>query len=251
MRTMYDSVTASDIPLSADMVGGYVDGDYAWSQAAWDRFPNAVKVRIATRASTNDGHVLDCETGDAVPGQTGPWAKMRIGSGLSRPTIYCNRSARPAVEQSCAGLPVTLWIATLDGTKQVPAGPLPVVAVQYIGEPGSGGHYDLSEVYDDTWPYSAAPLPQPVPHPGDNVIQYTGAVTLAGGKGWFKLPAGVSAANVVSVTVYDQSPDAVGAYVPVPDVAGIATDRNEIVFRGGVDSPQLSGTFGFAYWVSQ
>src|SRR5438309_3633948 len=81
-RLMYDSTSAHDIPLAAAMVAGYIDHPlYTWSVADWARFPHAVKVRIATRASTSDGHVLDCETGDATPTQCPGWVRIRRAAG--------------------------------------------------------------------------------------------------------------------------------------------------------------------------
>lgn len=149
MRTMYDSVTAHDIPTSAHMVAGYVDGRYKWSAADWSRFPHAMKVKIAVSASTNNGNVLDCESGDATPAQCPGWIKMRQKAGLARPTIYCNHSTMAAVQHACSGLHYALWIAEWNGHAHSISG---AAAVQYA-DPGhgSGGHYDLSAVYDDSW----------------------------------------------------------------------------------------------------
>ena len=138
------------------MVAGYVDGIYAWNQSGWDRFPNATKIRIAISATTNDGHVLDVETGDASPNQAPGWAKMRLASGLSSVAIYMNRNTRPAVEAALQSskllnTQVCLWVATDDGTLSVPTGYYGVVAVQYANSTLSGGHYDLSNV-PGFWP---------------------------------------------------------------------------------------------------
>ena len=150
MRTLYDSVTAADIPADAEMVSGYVDGRYRWSPSDWARFPHAVQVRIAVSASTNDGDVLDVEPGDATPAQCPDWIRMRQAAGLPRPTIYCNRSTMGAVQDACRGLSYSLWIAEWTGSAHPILG---AVAVQYASPgTGSGGHYDLSAVYDDSWP---------------------------------------------------------------------------------------------------
>lgn len=149
-RLMYDSTAPTDIPVTAPMVAGYVDGLYAWSAAGWARFPNSVKVRIAVSPFTNDGHVLDVETGDATPAQAPGWARMRIAAGISRPTLYVNRSNWAAVASACAGLPVDFWIATLDGSQTVvpPTGVIQPIAVQYANSTLAGGHFDLSTVVD-------------------------------------------------------------------------------------------------------
>src|SRR5207302_962487 len=149
-RTLYDSITATDIPASAQVVAGYVNGTYRWSDADWARFPNAIKVRIATRANVNDGHVLDVETGAATPGQAPGWVQMRRAAGID-PTVYCNASTQVAVQAAfdAAGVPQPhYWIAHYDNVPSLPPG---AVAKQYIDPPSAGGHYDLSTVAD-YWP---------------------------------------------------------------------------------------------------
>jgi hypothetical protein len=147
-RTMYDSVTAAAIPTSAAVVAGYCDQIRLppWSAADWARFPNAIKVRIAKKPTTNDGHVLDVETGDATPAQAPGWVRLRRAAG-GDPTIYCNASALAGVQAAftAAGVPQPhYWIAQWDGNATLPAG---VVAKQYQ----SNAQYDLS-VVADVWP---------------------------------------------------------------------------------------------------
>ena len=162
---MYDSVTARDIPANAQMVAGYVDGLYRWSQADWDRFPQAVKVRIAVLASTDDGHVLDVETGDATPTEYPAWAKRRIAAG-TYPTVYCNRSNLGAVLDAVDGAGLHgitgIWLADWTDVPHLVAG---TSATQYDHPPHSGGHYDLSLVADH-WPGVDPPPPLPRPGPG-------------------------------------------------------------------------------------
>jgi hypothetical protein len=150
MRTMFDSTTAADIPQAAGMVAGYVDGRYRWSAADWARFPNAVKVRIACFAPTNDGQVLDVETGDALPWEAPDWAARRRAAGVD-PVIYVNRSnwAPTRTEfQLRRMVEPWWWLSTLDNSR--PWAPR-VVAIQYAGSALAGGHYDLSDV-SDQWP---------------------------------------------------------------------------------------------------
>jgi hypothetical protein len=158
MRTMYDSITAADIPASARMVAGYVSGQWTWTTADWDRFPNAVKVRIATQANVNDGHVLDVEPGDATPAQAPGWVVKRRAAGID-PTIYCNASTWPVVRAAFTTAQVAephYWIAKYDNVAAVLDG---AVAKQYINPPTSGGHYDLSAVAD-YWPGVDPTAPQ-------------------------------------------------------------------------------------------
>lgn len=171
MRKMFDSITAADIPADAQMVAGYVNGTFQWSPGDWARFPNAVKVRIATQAYVNDGHVLDIEQGDATPGQAPGWVAMRRAAGVD-PTAYCNASTWPLVRAAFQnqGIPEPhYWIAQYDNVASVPAG---AVAKQYIDPPTSGGHYDLSAVLD-YWPGvdSGTPVPTPVNPSGVEIME--------------------------------------------------------------------------------
>lgn len=149
-RLMYDSTKAADIPADATMVAGYIDGVNPWSTADWARFPTAVKVRIARNSLTDDGDVLDVETGDAIPTWVPGWLRLRRAHGLT-PVVYVNRANQGAVLSACiaAGVaPPLCWLSTLDGSKPWAAG---VVAIQYAGQAITGQHYDLSEV-SDQWP---------------------------------------------------------------------------------------------------
>lgn len=159
-RTMYDSDVAADIPANAEMVAGYVD---LWSAADWARFlPNCTRVRIARNAATDDGHVLDVETGDATPEQAPQWAHKRRVAGVE-PSVYMNASTWDAVRAAFTAQGVTepaYWVAFYDGGHDatIPAG---AVAHQYADSTTSGGHYDLSAVAD-YWP-GVDPTPAPPP----------------------------------------------------------------------------------------
>lgn len=151
-RLLYDSDNPDSIPDGV-WAAGYCDGYAApaWNARGWSRFPGAK--RIAVFGQTNDGDVLDVERGDATPSEAPQWVRWRRAAGVAMPWVYCNRSNRGLVESalSLAGIPssqVALWVATLDGTVAVPAGPYPVAAVQYLNSLHSGGHYDLSIVND-------------------------------------------------------------------------------------------------------
>jgi len=147
---MYDSITAADIPTDCDLVAGYIDGGYKWPESWWTRFPGKVKVRVAVLASTNDGHVLDVETGDATPDQAPDWVARRRRAGAD-PTIYCNLSNMGAIMDAFNAAGVArphLWLAHYDGDATLPAG---YVAKQYADAAMTGGHYDAS-VVADFWP---------------------------------------------------------------------------------------------------
>ena len=166
MRTMYDGINelaagiARDFP-AAQMIAGYLDGKYAWTQEEWRLFPAAQHVTIVVSADANAGDVLDVEPGNATASQVFGWVKMRRAAGLYRPTIYCSLSVVPAIRQATGafilGRDYDLWVADWDGTTQ-PDYPL-AVAKQYRNTAG----YDVSAVFDDGWPHRAAPPSSPPP----------------------------------------------------------------------------------------
>lgn len=152
MRTMYDSVNAGAIPRDAEMVAGYVDGKFAWSQADWDRFPNAVKVTISA-VGTRLAHVVDVEQGCVWPVENAvPWVQWARANGID-PTVYCNwqndlHRVRLAFDQAGVEQP-HYWVAKYDGRREIPAG---TVGKQYMApESGAPGHYDVSSIAN-YWP---------------------------------------------------------------------------------------------------
>ncbi|MEU0467221.1 hypothetical protein ABZ215_24740 [Amycolatopsis sp. NPDC006131] len=159
---MYDSTRANNIPADAGMVAGYVD-QYTipkWSAEEWARFPRAVKVRIAKKASTNDGHVLDVEPGLAIPAEAPGWAQMRRRAGVA-PTIYCNKATWGEVQEAFNDFRVPqphYWIAHYNGERELPTlNGITAVAKQYADDKRLGKPYDLSCVAD-YWP-GVDPIP--------------------------------------------------------------------------------------------
>jgi hypothetical protein len=155
---MYDGITPSNLPAGAAMVAGYVDGWYANMTEMAARFPGATRVGIAVHASTDDGIVLDVETGDASPSQAPGWVVMRRSHGLD-PSVYCNTDTWPAVRAAfaAAGVPEPhYWIAQYDNAAVIPAG---AIAKQYQ----ETDPWDVS-VVADYWP-GVDPVPAPPPPP--------------------------------------------------------------------------------------
>lgn len=150
-RIMYDSTNPYAIPVNAEMVAGYISpSPYAWTDNAWTRFPDAVKIRIAVRSYTDDGHALDVEQGDATPAESVDWVLMRRSSGAD-PTIYCSLSRWSTIINEFLQRNVPephWWVAHYNNVPEIPDG---AVAVQYINPPQSGGNWDLSAV-KDYWP---------------------------------------------------------------------------------------------------
>lgn len=148
---MYDSTTAADIPANAQIVAGYVDGAFAWSDADKARFPKFISI------SVNGGSMADfwdCELGDLNAGQAAAMIQTYPGTG-----VYCSLDTAPQVISAChwAGLDgqYVLWIADWTGQAHIPSVSavingqtiIPeVVACQYANPATSGGHYDLSIV---------------------------------------------------------------------------------------------------------
>lgn len=144
---MYDSTTAADIPADAQLVAGYVDGAFAWSEADKARFPKFVSIS-ATGGSLAD--FWDCENGDFSVWQAAQQVRANMGTG-----IYCSLSLAESVARALAALDIAqgdrlLWVADWTGEPHMPAVPgATVVACQYANPATSGGHYDLSVVTDE------------------------------------------------------------------------------------------------------
>jgi hypothetical protein len=162
--TIYDSVTAADIPESAGIVAGYKSGGaYTWSAEDWARFPNATRIEIVTSA-VNDGDALDVETGDATIAQIAGWVEKRRAAGVLRPWIYVERRRWSEARGAVSG-PVGWWIADWTGEPhELDDAGVPADAVQYANPPSSGGHFDVSELYG-TLPSEYTPAPEPAPEP--------------------------------------------------------------------------------------
>ena len=177
-RIMRDSTTATDIPVrGTDLVAGYINGTFEWTQADYGRFPGIPHVFIDVSGSHPKAGVLDVEPGCAPVGDVPAWVKARKAAlpHAYVPIIYCNRSFLTPIfnvleaEDLHVVSDFRLWIATLDGTRQVPD-MTGVTAVQYkrgraqrpdgswAEPPGPAvteGHFDESLVYDDEWHHNA------------------------------------------------------------------------------------------------
>ncbi len=149
-RAMYDSTSSADCPNDGDLYAGYIDGIYKWTDADWLRHADKVLVRIAVRATTNDGQVLDVEQGDATPWEAVAWVQLRRGAGVD-PTVYCSRNDWPDVQAAFqrANIPEPhYWLAQWDNVPDLIPG---AVAKQYADPPLTGGHWDAS-IVAPYWP---------------------------------------------------------------------------------------------------
>lgn len=157
MKIMRDACPPSSrIPADTPIVAGYGDGICQWSSADWDRFPNAIQLVIVCFPGSS-GDILDIEPGCASPSDAPGWIARYNRPIFKVPSLYVNRSNRDAVVAACTGLTYDLWVATLDGTIDVPGFGTTVGAIQYIDV---GGIYDES-VCADFWPrVPIAPVPK-------------------------------------------------------------------------------------------
>ena len=159
---------ARQFPQAAK-VAGYVNGTYAWSQAEWGLFPHAGHVTISVRAAANEGDVLDCEPGDAMPAQVRAWIEARHAAGLYRPTVYCSESVVPAVRAGTGplilGRDYDIWVAKYDNLTTI-APPPGLPAASYAAKQyRNRADCDISVVYDPEWPHRQPAHPAPIPAP--------------------------------------------------------------------------------------
>jgi hypothetical protein len=153
---MYDSATPDDIPTSAQVVAGYIDGDYAWSSEDWKRFPDADKVLITVTGSLN-ANVIDVENGDMDPVQAMQWIRSKQQAGMRGCTVYCTRSSLDSVWSACRGHAYYVWVADWTDAAHAVGG---TVATQYSNV---GNSYDLSMVYSQEWLEAIAAANNPWP----------------------------------------------------------------------------------------
>lgn len=171
-RIMRDSTKAADIPVAGtEMVAGYRNGAFAWSPDDYARFPGIPHIYIDVLGTDPEGAgVVDVEPLDVGISGAVRWIKARLATKPDYPPIaYANRSTLTPLFNAtdAAGLRIVrdfrLWVATLDGTKTVPD-MTGVTAVQFAGTNLTGGHYDESIVYDDSWHAPDQPKPPPTLH---------------------------------------------------------------------------------------
>jgi hypothetical protein len=165
-RVMYDSTTADDCPPGADLYAGYISGTWLTYDRLLQLYGSSKMVSVSVTAA-QAAEVLDIESGDATPDQAPSWWQRSRQADVERPCCYCNQSTEPAVDEAlhAAGVPTTqacFWIATLDGTivQGVTPHGYPIVACQNQGQAQTGGHYDSSVVFDDSWPTGDVPMDQ-------------------------------------------------------------------------------------------
>src|ERR1700748_3251368 len=128
---MYDAVTPENVPQGAQMVAGYIGGNYVSYPGLVARCPNAIHISIAVQADQT-AQALDCESGDATPQQCPGWATRMRGLGIN-PIVYVQESSWQAVRNAFDNAHVQqpmYWIANYDGDSTIPQG---AIAKQFQG----------------------------------------------------------------------------------------------------------------------
>lgn len=112
-----------------------------------------MKVQIVKKASSNWGHVLDVEPGDATPAQAPGWVKMRRAAGLATPCVYVQKSSWASVQNEFniqkTAQPL-YWVAHYNDVEELPTlNGIKAIAKQHHGN--DPRNFDLSYVAD-FWP---------------------------------------------------------------------------------------------------
>jgi hypothetical protein len=160
VRTMYDAIgqNADVLPDTADMVAGYVQGQFAWTSGDWARFPKAAHVRVATLSEDwPAASVVDSEVGALTPAQCRGFVTGRDEFRPHTATVYRDWAGLPQLLRACAGLTYDLWLAWWIGhapngddiarVRSVLPDTVSLVAWQYANL----GLYDVSAVLDPDW----------------------------------------------------------------------------------------------------
>lgn len=166
---MGDSTTLADIPTSVAIAAFYGTGQYAVRSPEVDaRFPHH---KYGWNAIDTTGQNPACDTRDWETGdKSGSLEQWVIDHNHARgpgtAVVYCNRSTiaevRVLTKSQVLGRDYFLWVATLDGTLFGPAQYPHVIACQTKGQGLTGGHWDMSVVFDGSlWLPTAPPKAPP------------------------------------------------------------------------------------------
>lgn len=86
---LYDSITLSNIPVSARAVAGYVDGRWRTWDAVLQRWPRARHISI-TVTGASEADAADVETGDLTPQGGIAWLRRMHALGHPAPALYAD-----------------------------------------------------------------------------------------------------------------------------------------------------------------
>lgn len=141
----YDSAEPRNVP-SGVHAAVYIDGHFAWPESEIKRMSRVFRITVKGGPEmAKYARCVDIENGDASPGGGGIEFLVARTRSNGDATAYCNRSTLPIVRYLCEqhGIlgRVRFWIATLDGTQNVPGS----WAVQYSG--GIHSSVDISVLH--------------------------------------------------------------------------------------------------------
>jgi hypothetical protein len=217
---MYDSTDAANIPPTATLLAGYINGAWPSYYSMVARFPSTTTIlSITTYAHNPDNSyvvadILDVESGDASPAEAPGWTTaMRA---LRRPIIapYCSRlgtwpDTLAAFKAQSVPLP-DFWIADQTNTPHLLPGS---VATQYTDD---ANLYDIS-LTNGQWPFSSViptpPLPPIETHKVGNLMLSTVAV-LADPNGNGDLHTSIPWSTFQAATIQGSDPEADGTHWP-------------------------------------
>ena len=147
-RLAADAWDHTQIPATFNARNRIVLGYDNWPAAAWARFPQAKKVRIATTAASHGLQycVLDVEAGDATIAQAPGWIAEQHKIRALWPTIYIEQSNLAALRAACHGLSYSIWLAWWNHPTFV-AG---TIGTQ-LGPVNGPDGYDVSRIADAAW----------------------------------------------------------------------------------------------------
>lgn len=150
-RLLVDSTVPADMPQWAEIQAFYVDGRFAATaqQIAARRGPKVLITVTGNPASDSD--CIDVENGDATPDAIPAWYDARHALGVRNLAVYCSRDKFAACTTALGTRRAARWLATLAGPVLHTYDGTPVDACQAFGENLTGGHYDLSVVFNEAW----------------------------------------------------------------------------------------------------
>lgn len=187
-RYMYDSTAPEHIPAGARIVAYY---PHAWGTDL-SAHAEALQIRIDNRGDhADDCHVLDVESGAATNEIAAEWVASwhklhpaglnAVNGWIRKPVIYTSTSNLAALRATIGSQDYEVWAAQWDNnTTPIPG----CFAKQYADSTRTGGDYDASMVYDDTWGVSPAPVKPPAPVPNPPKFNPTGGMVFWTDDAW-------------------------------------------------------------------
>lgn len=171
--SMADSVNPNEIPSQfrqqPNGVAGYLDGDFAWSDAEFKDFPRYWKICVSGNPNLAlEARVIDVETGDATPEDVAGYQHVRQLN-ERRTYVYCDQSTVPDVVHFTTDWRALLWwIALLDGVPYTRAEVHAMILDKYdvdlpvaniiAAQLDDRGSYDYSRVYGNPdWTHNVKP----------------------------------------------------------------------------------------------